>query len=147
MHIVALTARLAGMPRYDRKVMSDAEAGDSAHGGHRGGGGHAEEVRGEEREPDEEEDADARPEREQPRGTISPPIVATTFRPTVQPPSSANAAISPAAPSFESTPLPTAGPNATPVEESPTLNPTNTATATPTSNRRRSINTRNQEGN
>jgi hypothetical protein len=65
-------------------------------------------------------------------GTISPPIVSTTFRPTVHPPSSAKPVISPAAPIFEMVSLPTAGPKATPVEEPPMLNPTNTATRMPT---------------
>jgi len=65
------------------------------------------------------------------RGISRPPRVSTTFRPTVHPPIRAKTLIRPAARSFETTPLPTAGPKATPVEEPPMLNPTNTATAIP----------------
>jgi hypothetical protein len=43
--------------------------------------------------------------------------------------------MSPPATSFVTTPLPTAGPNATPVLEPPMLNPTNTATTRPTTSR------------
>ncbi len=65
-------------------------------------------------------------------GTIPSLIVVMTFRPTVHPPTSANAVNSPAAVAFPTIRLPTAGPNATPVEEPPMLYPTNTATTTPT---------------
>jgi len=44
-----------------------------------------------------------------------------TFRPTVQPPQSAKPVKSAAAPIFPMIQLPTAGPNATPVDEPPML--------------------------
>ena len=66
-----------------------------------------------------------------PCGTRSPPRVWTTSRPNTHPPASAKIVISTAAPTFETVLLPTAGPNATPVEEPPMLKPTNTATRRP----------------
>ena len=60
-------------------------------------------------------------------GTKSVPSVSTTAGPTVKPPTNTNTAISADAARIESTPLPVAGPNATPVEDPPTFTPTNTA--------------------
>ncbi len=64
-------------------------------------------------------------------GTMLLLMVSMTFRPTVQAPTSANDVNSAAAVVFRTSRLPTDGPNATPVEEPPMLNPTNTATRTP----------------
>jgi len=68
-------------------------------------------------------------------GTMPSLIVAMTFRPMVHAPTSANTLNSPAAVAFRTSLLPTAGPNATPVEEPPMLNPTNAATMMPTTAR------------
>ena len=65
-------------------------------------------------------------------GTNPLPSVSTTLVPTVNSPRRTNTAISADADRIERTQLPVAGPNATPVEESPVLTPTKTATATPT---------------
>ncbi|MFT4958195.1 MAG: hypothetical protein ACI9EZ_001519 [Halobacteriales archaeon] len=58
-------------------------------------------------------------------------IVAMTFRPTVQAPKKANTRNRVAAVGFRTRREPTAGPNATPVDDPPILNPTKTATTTP----------------
>ena len=55
-----------------------------------------------------------------------------TFRPTVHAPRKPNTRNSVAAVVFRTRRDPTAGPNATPVDDPPILNPTNTATTTPT---------------
>ncbi len=54
-------------------------------------------------------------------GTMPLLIVSMTFLPTVQPPQSAKTVKSVAAPTLPMIRLPTAGPNATPVEEPPML--------------------------
>jgi hypothetical protein len=58
-------------------------------------------------------------------------IVAMTFRPTVHAPRKAKPTNSAAAVVFRTRREPTAGPNATPVDDPPMLKPTNTATAIP----------------
>ena len=70
-----------------------------------------------------------------PGATTPLPSVSTTFRPTVQPPSRTNTVISAAAVVFFVTPALTDGPHATPVDDPPTLKPTNAAAATATTNR------------
>jgi hypothetical protein len=58
-----------------------------------------------------------------------------TFLPTVHPPRRTKNVISAAAVVFRVTPAPTGGPQTTPVDDPPMLNPTNPATARPTSRR------------
>ena len=67
-----------------------------------------------------------------PAGTIRPPMVSITLRPTVHPPRRAKPVIRAPATAFDRIPLPTAGPKAAPVEEPPILYPTNIATRIPT---------------
>ncbi|SHL34064.1 hypothetical protein SAMN05444342_3580 [Haladaptatus paucihalophilus DX253] len=64
-------------------------------------------------------------------GTILLLIVAMTFRPTVHAPRKPKPTNKAAAVAFRRRREPTAGPNATPVDEPPILNPTKTATTTP----------------
>jgi hypothetical protein len=64
-------------------------------------------------------------------GTMLLLIVAMTFRPTVHAPRKAKPTNRTPAVVLRTSREPTAGPNATPVDEPPMLNPTNTATVTP----------------